>query len=159
MADPKELQKKISKVVSTRGVRIETHYVAPGYEVSLTDKATLGKTGLLRSLEISCKTPRMPSFLGRWDDPVRMLDLDLITDDPAERHSFKHGCDGSSGHHSTRTTAHDMWEFEVNIVYHHTPIFEGLVQLSLDVEEGLTLGVETDASFTAEVTHADPKRS
>ncbi len=150
MADPKKLQQKISKVVSTRGVRIEQHYLAPDYEVSLMQKGTLSNTGLLRSLEITSKSEASPSFLGRWDDADTALDIDLVSPDPAERDSFRHCRDGSSGHHTARATVTDRREYLVNIVYRHKPIFEGIVQLSLDVEEGLTIAVQTGVSFTAE---------
>jgi hypothetical protein len=98
----------------------DPEYLDPAYTVRQSPEG-IGPTGRLDVVRIESSDATLPTFVGRWDERARSLDIEIENASPRRRKKFQ-------GHHTTRQG--DALSFRLDVIYKGRPIVRGLLSFN-----------------------------
>ncbi len=123
--------RRIFRVDKISSPKVEIRYIHPDY-VFHFQEGGLTDTGLLNVFKIySLTSPSCPRFVGRWDQSVEALDVDVFNVSTKSGVKFRAGKDEFAGHHPRRLSDSNR-SYNVTIRLPTGMIFYGAVSFSIN---------------------------
>jgi hypothetical protein len=121
----------IFRVDKISSPKVEIRYIHPDY-VFHFEEGGLTDTGLLNVFKIdSLTSPSCPQFVGRWDQSVETLDVDVFNVSTTSGVKFRAGKDGFTGHHPQRLSDSNR-SYNITVRLPTGMIFDGSVSFNVN---------------------------
>jgi hypothetical protein len=118
----------VFRVDKVANQKVEVTHLHPDYAFGILG-SVLTETGLLEIFKLESKNPTLPYFVGRWDQSIETLDVDIFNAGSRVSDSFRAERGGYAGHHPLRTSDRER-RYSVKISLPGTLIFEGFVSFN-----------------------------
>lgn len=118
----------IFRVDKVANQKVEVTHLHPDYAFGILGSG-LTETGLLEIFKLEPKNPALPYFVGRWDQSVETLDIDIFNAGSRISDYFRSERGGYTGHHPLRTSDSER-KYSVKISLPDMLIFDGFISFN-----------------------------